>query len=169
MKQITIAIAFVCMMLSVQYADAQKFGYMNSAELLSEHPDVKVADSELETLQKQYSSRIQDKVTSLQGRYSELRQKEEQGLIPPKDLQEQVKKLQEQEQALVNEEQQLQNDLVQRRQQLYQPIVDKINDAIKAVASENNYQYIFDQAQGALLYVDESANVSALIKSKLGM
>lgn len=108
-------------------------------------------------------------MTSLQGRFTELAEKEKQGLIPPKDLQEQVKKLQEQEQALVTEEQQLQNDLIQKRQQLYQPIIDKINAAIKDVAAEQGYQYIFDQAQGALLYVDEAANVSSLIKSKLGI
>lgn len=162
-----ILLAFFC--IGAQQSSAQKFGYLNSALLLSEHPDIKVADSELETLQGQYSSRIQTKVEDLKAKYAELSKKDQEGTIPPKDLQEQVRKLQEQEGALQQEEQQLQQDLLKKREQLYQPIIDAINDAIKVVAQDGGYNYIFDQSQGALLYADESQDVSALIKTKLGI
>lgn len=169
MKKLTYILLLTFFCLGSQYVSAQKFGYLNSAMLLSEHPDVKVADSELETLQTQYSARIQKKVEELKAKYTELGEKDKAGTIPPKDLQEQVKKLQEQEGALQQEEQQLQSDLMKKREQLYQPIIDTINDAIKEVAEEGGYQYIFDQSQGALLWADESEDVSALVKTKLGI
>ncbi len=169
MKKLTYILLLTFFCIGAQHASAQKLGFLNSAVLLSEHPDVKVADSELETLQSQYSARIQKKVEDLKAKYADLGEKEKAGTIPPKDLQGQVRKLQEQEVALQEEEQQLQKDLLSKREQLYQPIIDAINEAIKAVATEGEYQYIFDQSQGSLLWADESQDVSAQIKSKLGL
>jgi outer membrane protein len=167
MKKITyiLLLSFFCF--GSQYVSAQKFGYLNSALLLSEHPDIKVADSELEALQLQYSNRLQKKVESLKTRYAELQGKSE--TIAPKDLQIQAGKLQEEEAALQGEEQQLQTDLMKKREELYQPIIDKINEAIEAVAVAGGYQFIFDQSQGAILYADESDDVAALIKAHLGL
>ena len=169
MKNLTyiLLLAFFCF--GAQEMSAQKFGFLNSALLLSEHPDVKVADSELSTLQSQFSATIQRKVEDLKAKYAELGEKDRNGTIPPKDLQDQVKKLQDQEVALQGEEQQLQNELMQKREQLYQPIIDAINGAIETVAKEGGYQYIFDQSQGSLLWADESQDISAMVKSKLGI
>jgi outer membrane protein len=169
MKKLTYLLLLTFFCIGAQYASAQKFGYLNSSLLLSEHPDVKVADSELETLQSQYAARINKKVEDLKAKYAELSKKDQEGTIPPKELQEQVRKLQEQEVALQGEEQQLQKDLVTKREQLYQPIIDRINEAIKNVATEGDYTYIFDQSQGSILYADESQDVSKKIKAKLGM
>lgn len=169
MKKLTYILLLTFFCIGSQYASAQKFGYLNSSLLLSEHPDVKVADSELESLQSQYSARISKKVEDLKAKYAELGKKDQEGTIPPKELQEQVRKLQEQEVSLQGEEQQLQKDLVSKREQLYQPIIDSINEAIKNVASEGGYTYIFDQSQGSILFADESQDVSSQIKSKLGM
>ena len=48
-----------------------------------------------------------------------------------------------------------------------QPIYDKLNAAIESVAKENGFQFIFDE--GVLLYKESSADVSAMVKSKLGL
>jgi Skp family chaperone for outer membrane proteins len=50
-----------------------------------------------------------------------------------------------------------------------QPILDKVNAAIKAVAEEHGYQFIFDAQSGVILYADESADITALVKAKLNM
>ena len=44
---------FIAMFCMVSMAQAQKFGYVNSAAILAEMPDVKQADANLEALQKQ--------------------------------------------------------------------------------------------------------------------
>ena len=120
-------------------------------------------------MQSQFSARIQKKVEDLKAKYAELGRKDQEGGITPKDLQDQVKKLQEQEQLLQQEEQQLQSELMTKREQLYQPIIDAINGAIETVAKDGGYQYIFDQSQGALLWADDTNDISAQIKSKLGI
>jgi len=52
---------------------------------------------------------------------------------------------------------------------LLQPIYDKVNTAIKAVAEEEGYAFIFDGSTQVLLYADETTDVSSKVKAKLGM
>lgn len=146
---------------------AQKFGHINTAELLEAHPDIKAADSELEGLQMQFSKTIQGKVETLRAEYADLQSREQE--IAPKDLQAEVQKLQEKEVALQQEEQDLQSQLMKKREELYQPILDKINAAIEELAKAEGYTYIFDASQGSLLYSDSTLDLSDKVKATLGL
>ena len=66
-------------------------------------------------------------------------------------------------------QQEIQQKLYEKSEALLKPIRDKIQNAIDQVAKENGYSYIFDQSMGILLYADESVDVSAKVKAKLGM
>ena len=52
---------------------------------------------------------------------------------------------------------------------MLKPIRDRIQGAIDDVAKENGFTYIFDKSMGIILYADDSADVSAQVKAKLGM
>ena len=52
---------------------------------------------------------------------------------------------------------------------MFKPILKRIDTAIKAVAKEYGYFYIFDSSSGVLLFVPESRDVTNLVKKKLGM
>ena len=56
-----------------------------------------------------------------------------------------------------------------KRQELYTPILKRAEDAVKAVAKENNYAYIFDTSIGAVIYAQESDDITLLVKKKLGL
>jgi len=150
-------------------AQAQKFGFLNSAGILSEVPEVKQAESNLKAYQEQLSKQGQQKVEALQAKYTELARKEKQGEIAPKALQEQAEKLKVEEEELAKLEQEMQNQLGQKREALLQPILDKINKAITDVAKEQGFSYIFDSSAGILLYADEASDVSTLVRTKLGL
>ena len=65
-------------------------------------------------------------------------------------------------------EQELQN----KQQTLFQPIIEKAQNAIKEVAKENGFNYILDVGQGGyVLYFpeDESFDILPLVKAKLGI
>ena len=53
------------------------------------------------------------------------------------------------------------------RKQLLQPILMKIDDAIKLIGKENGFSVIFDTSNGAMLFAQESEDVTALVKKKL--
>ena len=89
---ITLIITLIALSLS-----AQKFGYINSQALIGEIPQVKEANAELETIQKQYEKQGQDKVTSLQTKYQALERKQAQGEISPKQLEVEAQALKQEE------------------------------------------------------------------------
>lgn len=148
---------------------AQKFGYVNSATLLQEMPEVKEAEANLETLQKQLQAKGQKMVEEFQIKYADLERRHNEGGIAPKDLEIEAQKLKEEEAAIGKFEQDMQNQIIAKREELLQPILDRVNAAIKQLAEEENYTYIFDSSAGVLLYADESTDVTAKIKAKLGM
>ena len=129
----------------------------------------KQADANLQALQAQLEKKGQQMVQDLEGKYKDLQRKEQSGEISPKALEEESKKLKEQEGELGKFEQEMQKQLQTKRQETLQPILDKVNNIIKQVATENQFTYIFDSSAGILLYAQESMDITALVKTKLGI
>lgn len=146
---------------------AQKFGYVNSTEILAELPAVRAAEADLEALQKQLRKRGQDMVEQFQADVAVLQQQAEAGTLSPKQQAEESAKLEQRQQEIAAMEQKMLQDLEEKRTQLLKPIYDDVNEAIKAVATEQGYTFVFDQQ--ILLYGEESENLTAAVKSKLGM
>lgn len=169
MLKYTLVLAGMLTLSSV--ASGQKFGYLNSAALLQEMPEVKEAESNLEVLQKQLQAKGQQMLQSFQQKYLELERKNSQGEISPKELEAESAKLKEEETKIAQFEQDMQNQIFEKRNTLLEPILNKVNDAIKAVAEEEGYAYIFDASPGSgiLLYADESTDVYDKVKAKLGL
>ena len=148
---------------------AQKFGFCNSALLMTQLPEVKAADSDLQAFQAQLTKVGQQRVKSLQEKAAELKSKQERGVISPKEAESQTALLQAEEQAIAGYEEEVYSKLTQKQQELYKPIFDKVNEAMKAVASENGFQFVFDSSTQVVLYGHESHDVTALLKVKLGV
>lgn len=147
--------------------DAQKFGYINSAEILSAMPEVKQADANLEALQKQLQKKGQGMVEQLQKDYTEIQAKVERGELSPKQQEEEAAKLKAREEEIGKFEQDMVKQLQDKRTELLQPIYDKVNKAISDVAKENGFQFVFDQ--GVLLYYEQTQDVGPMVKAKLGI
>lgn len=164
-KSILFSLLLATLMVSTGYS--QKFGYCNSTALLLEVPEVKEADSELQGFQTQLTKKGQEMVQALQAKADELKRKIDQGTISPKDQETQSAKLAEEEAAISKYEQEVYQKLSTKRQELYQPILDRVNEAMKAVAVENGFVFVFDTNANVLLYADESLDVTKLVKEKL--
>ena len=62
------------------------------------------------------------------------------------------------------------NELDKAQQDLMQPITEKAMNAIREVAKENGFTYIFDLNAGPILYTSEnSQDILPLVKKKLGL
>ncbi len=164
LKITSLFIALFCVTVSLQ---AQKFGYINSNAILAEMPDVKQADAQLEALQKQLQKKGQGMVEKFQQDYVAIQQKVERGELSPKQQEEEAKKLETAQTDIQKFEQEMVDQLQKKRAELMNPILEKVNNAIQAVAKEGSYQYIFDE--GVLLYKDPSMDITAMVKTKLGI
>lgn len=164
---IKIACLIVAMGSMVSMAQAQKFGYLNSAAILAEMPEVKQADANLEALQKQLQKKGQEMVAKLQEDFTEVRRQIDEGNLSPIQQENESKRLQEEEAKIAKFEQDMMKQVQEKREELLGPIYERVNQAIEDVAKENGYQFIFDQ--GVLLYAKDEQDVSSLVKAKLGL
>ncbi|MCC6281595.1 MAG: OmpH family outer membrane protein [Saprospiraceae bacterium] len=165
----TFMLTFGLVLLLAATGYAQKFGYCNSAEVLTQIPEVKAADSDLQAFQAQLTKRGQDMVKALQEKAAELKRKEEQGTISPKELEAQSAKLKEDEAKIGAYEQEMMNKLSQKREELFKPIFDRFNKAMDDVAKENGFSMVFDKNTQVVLFADESLDVTKLLKTKMGI
>ncbi len=153
----------------VWHAQAQKIGHLNSQNILSGLQSVKEAESNLEAFQTQLQKKGQAMVEALQKRYQDVGRKEQQGELSPKQLDEESKKLKEEEAKIQQFEQEMQQQLLAKREELLQPILDKVNEAIASVSREQGFVYILDVGTGVLLFADEQYDITAQVKQKLGI
>lgn len=165
-KSMLFTIAFAALSVSVQ---AQKFGFINSQELIGQLPEVKEANAKIETLKKQLQKKGQDMIADLQNKYAGLQKKQTEGLLSRIEIEKEAALLKEEEVKLGTFEQTSQEKIYKKSEELLTPIQLKINNAIQEVAQDNGYTYIFDTSLGLVLYADPGTDVSALVKAKLGL
>ena len=169
MKKLLIILFATAALGTTTELSAQKFGYVDTQDIIQQIPEVKEANSNIETFSAQLQKKGQDMLQALQRKYQDLERREAQGEISPKVLEEEVAKLKQEENQILIFEQESQQKIVKKSEDLLTPIRDKIQQAINDVAAENSFDYIFDFSTGFVLYADDATNVSDLVKAKLGM
>jgi outer membrane protein len=169
MRHLLILCSFVILCSFGTEATAQKIGYINTAELLQQIPQVKEANSNIETFRNQLLKKGQEMLGSLQNKYKELERKQAAGEISPKQLEIEAQGLKAEEAKIMEFDQSSQQKIFEKSETLLAPIRQRIQKAIDDVAAENGYSYIFDYSTGFVLYGDSSADVSALVKAKLNI
>lgn len=165
----TLILTLSLLFAAVTAVSAQKFGFTNSVALLSQLPEVKAADSDLQAFQAQQQKLGQQMVKDLQDKAAELERKKEQGTISPKDYETQAIVLQQEEQKINEFAQKVEAELAKKREELFKPILDRVNQAMQDVAKEGGYLMVFDASTEVLLYADESLDVTKAVMAKLGI
>ncbi|OZI06746.1 hypothetical protein BWI93_18480 [Siphonobacter sp. BAB-5385] len=164
------ALAFVGLNANAQ--SALKIGYTDIDVLLAGHPKSKAVEAELQTRSTQYQNQMQSLQKDLQDKYTSY-QKAEPTMsdVIKADKQKELQGIQERLQTL---QQNAQTELGQKQQQLLQPLLTDIDNAIKAVAKENNYTFILSssvstQLNPIVLYADPATEVTDLVFKKMGV
>lgn len=158
-----------CIMLFAICVNAQKFGYLDSAALLSELPQVKAADSEITTLQKQLIASGEQKVKAFESKYQTYAKQAGEGTLSQVQMQQKEAELGEEQKKIQQYEVEVQQKILKKREELLGPILDKVKKAVEDVGKDNGYTMIFDTSTGTLLHANESENVMSLVKAKLGL
>ena len=123
---------------------AQKIAYINSNTLMADVPEIKSADSNLQAFQSQLQKKGEQMVAVLQGKYQDLAKRQQSDF-----------------------EQDMNKQIADKRQALYQPILDRLNMLINDVAKEKGYNFVFDSSTGVILYADEMYDLTQAVKEKM--
>ena len=163
-----IILCAICAICGFTTATAQKFGHVNSQEIIQVMPEFTKARADIETLTKQYEADLKQMQEELQKK-SEAYEKE-QATLPANIKQRRETELQEMYQKIQQSYQDNQQALAKEQNEKMQAITTKVLDAIKAVGQAGNYVYIMDLAAG-IPYISTtlSTDVTADVKAKLGL
>ncbi len=167
MRKIFVSIYLLFTLSVVNYA--QKLGHINLGNLIADMPDAAKADSTLVLYQKQESIKGDSAAAIFQKEYKVFVEAYNAGTLSAIQAQKRQEELQKQQQIIQAYQSEVQQKVEILRKQLLQPILIKIDDAIRAVGKENNYTVIFDTSGGTMLYAIESEDVTPLVKKKLGL
>ena len=165
MKKITLLA--ILGVLTLNLTAQNKFGYIDSQELLLLMPERKSAESEVQNFAKSLEAQLGAMTAEYQESVQEYQAKESSytDLIKQDKIAE-ITALEERIQAF---QQNAQQSLQKKEQELLEPILSKARKAIEDVATEGDFTYIFDKSIGSILYAKESENVLILVKKKLGL
>jgi len=144
-----------------------KFGYIDSQELLILMPERKAAEAEVQN----FAKSLETQLGSMTAEYQQSVQEYQTNEATYTDLvkQDKIAEITGLEQRIQSFQQNAQQSLQTKEQELLEPILSKARKAIEDVAAEGNYTYIFDKSIGSILYAKESENVLSLVKNKLGL
>jgi len=146
----------------------QKIAFINSAMILSEMPEVKSADTEMEAMRSQSQKKLEQRVTAWQAKVQDLQRKSQSGELSPKQQSDEETRLTNEQQEISKLEQDMTESLQKKRDELLQPIYDKVNEAITAMAKEKGWDIVFDASPG-ILYVNDAIDATDMVKTKLGL
>jgi len=142
-----------------------KFGYIDSQELLLLMPERKTAETEVQN----FAKSLEAQLGSMTAEYQESVQEYQANEASYTDLvkQDKVAEITGLEQRIQTFQQNAQQSLQQKEQELLEPILSKARKAIEDVATEGGFTYIFDKSQGSILYAKETENILPLVRKKL--
>jgi outer membrane protein len=142
-----------------------KFGHIDSQELLMLMPERKKAETDVQEFAKSLESQLGSMTAEYQQSVQEYQANEATYTdLVKQDKEAEINGLQQRIQAF---QQNAQQSLQAKEQELLEPILSKARKAIKDVATEGGYTYIFDKSIGSILYAKESENIIDLVKKKL--
>ena len=167
MKRLLFLISFILVTMG---AFAQKYAYVDTEYILKNIPAYTLDLQQLDKLSQQYQQELETMHGKLQKMYSDF---QSEAALLSSDMK------QKREDLIVSEEQKYRNlqktyfgpkgNLVQKREQLMQPLQDDIRAAVRQIAATGSYAVIFDKAAGAaLLYTNPRFDLSDQVLQKLG-
>ena len=150
---------------------AQKYAYINSEYILSQIPEYKEAQAELDRVAVQWQKEIEAKFSTIDCMYK--RYQAEFITLP-----EQIK--QSREEAIIAQEKaakELQKkrfgqngDLFKKREELVKPIQDRVINAVNDYAKEKGYAFVFDTAGDlTIIYADPKWDINEEVLQKMGI
>ena len=144
-----------------------KFGYIDSNEILAIMPETDSLEREI----KSYAAYLEEQLAQMASEFQTKATDYQNNLATMSDLirQTKEKELNDLNGRIQAFQQSADQDLAAKQAELFNPLIERVKNAITEVARENNYTYIFDAGTGALVFYENGDNVLPLVKAKLGI
>ena len=145
-----------------------KLGYIDSNRIMSEFDDVRDIQVELEKEQRKLESEYNGMINQLDS----LKQVFERQRLLMSDS-----RREEKQNELINIERNIQEfqlkkfgpegEIFRKQSQLLAPVLEQVDAAIKVVASQRGYDYVFDAVSGAIVYALDAHDLTEQVLKEL--
>lgn len=160
--------AIIVLFFTVSTASAQiKYGHINSDEIMEAMPEFKQLRASLDRKQREQENKIRAMYTDLQKRQQDLQEYGEGLMLAVAE--EKAIELDSLQRAIVAYQEGTGDELDNLRFKLLKPLNDKYLKIVNAVAKENGYTLILDESKGIVAYGNDSYDITALVKKKMGI
>ncbi len=170
---LAVVILFVVAGFQVNAQTSYKFGHIDSQKLLQSLPESIKAQADLEAegksiqeqieiMQVEYNNKVNDYVENERLPVGDTKKWSD---IVKADKEKEIQDLQARAQQFQGVAQQ---KIQQKKDELFRPILEKVDKAIKEVAKENKFTYIFDITT-LLYFSEESIDITSMVKTKLSV
>ena len=158
----------ICAICGLTTANAQKFGHVNTQEIIQAMPEYTAAKNEIDKLTAQYEADLKPMQDELQKKADAF--DKEQATLPDNIKQRRQTELQEMYQKIQQSYQDNQQALQKASQEKMQAITAKVLEAIKAVGQAGEF-VIINEVNAGIPYISTtlSTDVTAQVKTKLGL
>ena len=147
----------------------QKFGYVNSAEIIQVMPEFEKAQKELKELEKMYTDEFNGMRTELEKKGTEF-EKLQKDSVPENILKRRYEELMQLDERLRQYSSEVSANLQQAEQEKMMEIQKSLKAALDAVGEKDSYVCIFDIA-GSVPFINTKLcdDVTSKVKAKLGI
>ena len=143
-----------------------KLGVVDTQPIVQDLPDMKEAQAQLEAASKKFQEEYKLLVDEFNKLFQEFQNLEAE--TPETIRQRRANDLQEKQQKIEQFQVNADQDLQRQQEQLFAPILQKIQTAIQTVGQENNYTMIFEKGVPVFIGTDV-VDVTDLVRAKLGL
>ena len=166
MKKISIIFSLIVLFsVTSIFAQKTKYAFINKDTILINMPEMKLADSELNS----FVTELQDEVTLMNTDYNNKVKEYEANKATWGEsvLGNRTNEINDLQKRIQDFQVQAQEDIIKKKTELYTPVFDKFNKAVKNVAKENGYSAVFPTQ--VTLYYDKKFDITDLVWKKLNM
>ncbi len=146
-----------------------KVGYINSETIMQQLTEAQDAQKQLETITADWQSELTKMQTELQKKFDDYDKRKL--IMSDKRRAEVEKELQEMDKKMVDYRTQkfgTNGELFTKQNELMKPIQDKIFKAVKDVADDDGYDYVFDKSSSTLLmFANTKHDLTTKVVNKL--
>jgi len=158
-------------LLGLNFAEGQKFGYIDTNFILSKMPEYAKAQSEIDQLSSGWQKEVEDMSKNVEALYSSL--KAEEVLLTDEMKSERLEAIHKKE-AEAKEYQRkvfgFGGLFFLKKQELIKPLQDKVWDAVEKVAKQNRLAIIFDKSSElVMIYTDPRHDYTDFVLEELGL
>ena len=169
MKKLLKLTLVVVLVMSSTSLFAQKFGRINSQEIIENMAESKEAQTQLEAYVQELSAQAETIQVEFNTKYQEYQKSVETWSDAIRQLKE--KELGDLQNRLREFQQMAQQEIQKKQMELFQPIQEKAINAINEVAKAGGYAFVYDTMSAAMVYVDEATvvDLGPAVRAKLGI